>query len=131
MILNFSSEFSSYLSFVSTKFTYHILDIPAKIECQLKIAYGKGGNSLNNDFKSTSLPACDSGFSFQPCILFHTGSLIQFKIARFFLPTTAKRPRYFSFSLISRTPRNSLIASLEAVETNFLKKRFVFCRFIC
>ena len=89
------------------------------------------GMTCTTALRKTSLPAWDSNFSFYPWIFPHTHSLIKFKLAFWFLPTIAGKPRYFWYSFNSRTPNNTLIVYLVVVKTDLLKKKVVLSLFIC
>ena len=82
-------------------------------------------------FSRTFLPTWDNKFSFHPCNLLHTPFLMQLRLAFLFLPTTAGNPRYFSYSLIFKTPRKFRISSFVSSATTLLKKRVVLSRLIC
>ena len=86
----------------------------------------KVGIACTTILRRTSLLAYDNIFSFHPWIFPHTLSLMKFRLAFLFLPTTARRPKYFSYSLISKTPRKFFMSFFTAMDTVLLKKRVVF-----
>ena len=48
-----------------------------------------------------------------------------------FIPTTTSNPRYFLYSLISRTPRKFRISSFVSLATTLKKKMVVLSQLIC
>ena len=83
------------------------------------------GIACTTTLRRTSLLACDNNFSFHPWIFLHTLSLMKFRLALMFLTTTTGRPKYFSYSLISRTPRKFFMSFFVVTGTTLLKKRVV------
>ena len=85
----------------------------------------KVGMAWTTDLRRISLPTYDNNFSFQPYFFPHTQSLMKFKLALLFFPTTTRNPKYFAYSLTSGTPRTSWIECFVAVETFVPKNRVV------
>ena len=78
-----------------------------------------------------SLPTCESNFASHPCNFLQTFSFMKLKLAFFLLPAKDDNPRYFSYCLISSTPKACLMCSLVSFEVSLLKKMMVLFRLIC
>ena len=89
------------------------------------------GIACTTDLIRISLPACESNFSSHPCNFLQTFSFMKLKLAFFLLPTKDGNPRYFSYYLISDTPKAYLMCSLVSFEVSLLKKMVVLFQLIC
>ena len=107
------------------KFTNHHFMSLQRPTGKRKQLIAKVGIACTMALRRTSFPACDNIFSFHPWIFPHTLSLMKFRLALLFLPTTAGRPKYFSYYLISGTPRKFFMSFFTAMDTVLLKKRVV------
>ena len=80
---------------------------------------------------STSLPALDSIFSFQPASFLRSFSLISLKVFLLFLPTNDGKPKYFSCYLITWAPNLCFISYWMSSGVFLLKNREVLALFNC
>ena len=74
---------------------------------------------------STSLPALDNIFSFQPVNFLQSFSFISLKVFLFFLPTSKGNPKYFSCCFITWAPNLRFISSWVAFGVLLLKNNDV------
>ena len=122
---NFSNEFFSGHPLSPPKFTNHHFMSLQRPTGKRKQLIAKVGIACTTALRRTSLLACDNNFSFHPWIFPHTLSLMKFRLVLLFLPTTVGRPKYFSYSLISGTPRKIFMSFFVVMFTTLLKKRVV------
>lgn len=114
---------SSFTPLAPPKFLNECLNILTKTYRQSETTHSKSRNSLNHDLQQHLLTGLWKEFFLHPCTFPQTLSFMSFRLAFFLLRTTAGNPKYFSFSLISRTPRRFFNSSSVISNTFLLKKK--------